>query len=269
MKRVLFAAAAALLLLSAAAQEEKPSESKAQEAKPAEEAKIPPEAAQKPNPVKPTEASLEAGKKFYSTQCVMCHGKEGDGKGDLAKEMDLKLRDYRQPEALKGLTDGELFYILSTGRGKMPGQGSRMPEEQKWNVVNYLRSLAKPKAAASSERTVVGGVLGGVAAESPAKPDAPRRIVVGSRVAEAKIIDKPLPAYPREALAARIAGVVRLKVLISEEGNVRQIEVISGHPLLVKAAVDAVKRWRYQQTLLNGELVEVETVVDVTFSLNP
>jgi mono/diheme cytochrome c family protein len=145
MKRALFAAAAALLLLSAAAQEKKPSESRAQEAKPAEESKIPAEAAQKPNPVKPTEASIEAGKKFFSTQCVMCHGKEGDGKGDLAQEMELKLRDYRQPDALKGFTDGELFYILTNGRGKMPGQGNRMPEEQKWNVVNYLRSLAKAR----------------------------------------------------------------------------------------------------------------------------
>ncbi|HEY4682716.1 MAG TPA: c-type cytochrome [Candidatus Acidoferrales bacterium] len=104
---------------------------------------IPPEAAQKSNPVKATPESVEAGKRLFVSQCAMCHGTEGDGKGDLAVELKWEVKDWRNPEALKDKTDGALFYLLTAGKGHMPGQEKRMTDTQKWNLVNFIRSLAK------------------------------------------------------------------------------------------------------------------------------
>jgi mono/diheme cytochrome c family protein len=118
----------------------------AAQAAPAAASKMPPEAAKVPNPVRPTAASLAAGKKQYGYDCAMCHGKDGDGKGDLAADMKLKLLDYTDPAALKGMTDGELFYIIKNGKGDMPSEGDRAKPEEVWNLVNYVRSLSKNSA---------------------------------------------------------------------------------------------------------------------------
>jgi mono/diheme cytochrome c family protein len=142
--------ALALLSFAVSAQEEsKPAPAPA--ASPAAESKIPAEAAKLPNPVKPTQASLAQGKKSYGFDCAMCHGKDGDGKGDLAEDMKLKLADYRDPEALKDFTDGELFYIIKNGKGEMTGEGDRAKSDEVWNLVNYVRSFAKKGPAASSK----------------------------------------------------------------------------------------------------------------------
>jgi protein TonB len=74
--------------------------------------------------------------------------------------------------------------------------------------------------------------------------------------------------YPPLARQTRISGTVRLHAIIGKDGSVQQLEVLSGHPLLVQAALDAVRQWRYRPTLLNGEPVEVDTTIDVIFSLN-
>jgi mono/diheme cytochrome c family protein len=113
--------------------------------------KIPPDDSKRVNAVKPDADSIALGKRTYSSQCAMCHGAAGDGKGDLAEDMKLKLYDYRDPEALKGYTDGDLFYILNKGTEKMPGQGDRMSDTQKWNLVNYIRSFSKKSAATKKE----------------------------------------------------------------------------------------------------------------------
>ena len=118
-----------------------------QDAQKPAESKIPPEAAKQPNPVKPTAASIAQGKKIYGYDCAMCHGATGDGKGDLAADMKLTLSDYRDPAALKNMTDGELFYIIKNGKGDMPLEGDRAKTEDLWNLVNYVRSLAKKPAA--------------------------------------------------------------------------------------------------------------------------
>jgi len=109
---------------------------------------IPLEEMNRANPVKPTEASLADGKKLYGYQCAMCHGDKGDGKTELVESMKLTMKDYTDPAALKDFTDGSLGYILEKGKGKMPGQEGRMRAEQKWNLVNYIRSLAKKPAEA-------------------------------------------------------------------------------------------------------------------------
>jgi mono/diheme cytochrome c family protein len=111
-------------------------------AKPSEY-KIPPEAAAKANPVKPTAESLAKGKKMYGMDCAMCHGKSGDGKGDMASDFK-NLTDFTNPDVLKHRTDGELFYITRNGKGDdMPPEDDRAKNEDVWNMVNYIRAFAK------------------------------------------------------------------------------------------------------------------------------
>jgi mono/diheme cytochrome c family protein len=95
------------------------------------------------NPTKPTAVSLAAGKKAYGLDCAMCHGKSGAGDGDLAADMKLTLKDYRDPDALKAMTDGEIYTVIDKGKGQMSGEEGRMKPAQIWDVVNYIRSLAK------------------------------------------------------------------------------------------------------------------------------
>jgi protein TonB len=122
---------------------------------------------------------------------------------------------------------------------------------------------------------VFGGVdslLGGLGADATgvAPPPPPPRITrtkVGGQVQEAKILARPNPLYPPLARQARIQGKVQLHAIIDKEGRVSELQVVSGHPLLVKSALDAVQNWRYQPTILNGEPVEVDTTIDVNFVL--
>ncbi len=123
---------------------------------------------------------------------------------------------------------------------------------------------------------VLGGIVGGVPSAAPPpppppaekpKPATPQRIRVGGNVAEAKIVNRVQPVYPPLAKQARVSGTVRLNAVISRDGSIQDLQVVSGHPLLVQAALQAVRQWRYSPTLLNGEPVEVVTVIDVNFTL--
>jgi periplasmic protein TonB len=115
---------------------------------------------------------------------------------------------------------------------------------------------------------VIGGVIGGVGGAPPPPKPTQTRIRQGGAVQAAKLVNRVQPQYPPLARQTRISGTVRLHALISKDGSVQQLEVMSGHPLLVQAALDAVRQWRYQPTTLNGEPVEVDTTIDVIFSLN-
>jgi protein TonB len=115
---------------------------------------------------------------------------------------------------------------------------------------------------------VIGGVIGGVGSAPPPPKPTQTRIRQGGQVQAAKLMNKVQPMYPPLARQTRISGTVRLHAIIAKNGTVEQLEVISGHPLLVQAALDAVRQWRYQATTLNGEPVEVDTTIDVIFSLN-
>src|SRR6202158_5989682 len=121
--------------------------------------------------------------------------------------------------------------------------------------------------AGGSMGGVIGGVIGGSGAPPPPEP-AQGRIRQGDSVQAALRVNKVQPVYPPLARQTRISGTVRLHAIISKSGSVESLEVISGHPLLVRAAMDAVQQWRYKPTLLNGEPVEVDTTIDVIFSLN-
>lgn len=127
-----------LLTLSSPAQETKTEQGKA----PAEQ-EVSPEVVNRKNPVARSATSIAEGKKLFGIDCVMCHGPEGDGKGELAVTMKLSPPDFRDDTAMKKFTDGELFDIITNGIRKMPPEGKRATPEQTWNLVNYVRSLVQ------------------------------------------------------------------------------------------------------------------------------
>jgi TonB family protein len=96
----------------------------------------------------------------------------------------------------------------------------------------------------------------------------PDRIRIGGNVQQTKLISQARPTYPPDAKEARIQGVVRLQAVIAKDGTVKSLELVSGHPLLVPSAMEAVKQWVYQTTLLNGNPVEVVTQIDVNYTLS-
>jgi protein TonB len=99
----------------------------------------------------------------------------------------------------------------------------------------------------------------------PREPHEPIR--VSSDLQAARLIRRVEPVYPALALQARVSGVVRLEAIIAEDGTIRQLRVLSGNPLLVPSARDAVSQWRYRPTLLGGVAVPVLTRIDVHFKL--
>jgi periplasmic protein TonB len=99
-----------------------------------------------------------------------------------------------------------------------------------------------------------------------AEPREPLR--VGGQIQAAKILRKVIPVYPLLARQARVSGVVHLVGVIAKDGTIERLELVSGHPLLARAAMDAVRQWVYRPTLLNGEPVEVIAPIDVIFTLN-
>lgn len=109
------------------------------------------------NPIKPTKESIEAGKKLFDSQCTMCHGERGDGKGDLAVARGWTIRDFTDAKAMKERTDGALFFLMTKGKAHMPGQESRLKDDQKWHIVNYIRSLAAPAESKPGEKAEKGG----------------------------------------------------------------------------------------------------------------
>lgn len=104
---------------------------------------IPVEAARMVNPVTPTPESQAHAKTIYGYDCAMCHGANGDGKGAVATDMNLTMKNFTDPAAMKNRTDGELFYIIKSGQGQMPGEGDRTNPGEMWNLVIYVRSLSK------------------------------------------------------------------------------------------------------------------------------
>lgn len=107
---------------------------------------------------------------------------------------------------------------------------------------------------------------------APAPPTPPdqriqQRVRVGGVIENALLINKVMPAYPILARTAGVSGTIVLHAIIAKDGSVQELSYVSGPPLLIKAAIDAVRQWRYKPTLLNNEPVEVETTIDVVFNL--
>jgi len=124
---------------------------------------------------------------------------------------------------------------------------------------------------------VIGGIIGSVPTAAPPppppppekpKPATPQRIRVGGNVQAANIAKMVRPTYPPLAKQARIQGTVRFNAVIAKDGTIQNLQVVSGHPLLIPAATEAVRQWVYKPTQLNGEPVEVQTQIDVNFTLS-
>jgi periplasmic protein TonB len=139
--------------------------------------------------------------------------------------------------------------------------------------VEIAKEEAPPPLAPSDTAGVPGGtgdVLGAIgtgAAPPPPPPAAPRRIKVGGDVQAAALVRQVTPAYPNIAKTAHVSGTVVLHAIISKDGSIEKLEYVSGPPLLMASAITAVKEWKYRPTMLNGQPVEVDTTVQVVFSM--
>lgn len=134
--RIVFAAAAAGLIATVALP---PLRSLADS--PPEEWKAPARAARRKNPIAADQKSIAAGKAVYSSQCLSCHGPAGHGDGPAAKDLNPKPRDLSDPN-IQSQTDGSIFWKLTEGRKPMPTFEKLISEDDRWNVINYVRTLA-------------------------------------------------------------------------------------------------------------------------------
>ena len=167
--------------------------------------------------------------------------------------------------------------MLSTGQLRTP---SRIPQK-----IQMIREEDAPPPIAATGGVVggvpggipggqVGGVIGGIinatsslAAVPKFVPVVPQRVRVSQGVTRGLLIQRIEPAYPTLARAARVQGDVVLSAIIDANGEITNLQLVSGHPMLVPAALAAVRQWRYKPYLLNGQPVEVETTITVIFTL--
>ena len=106
--------------------------------------KTPEEAKKLKNPMKATDASIQKGKEIYEKNCARCHGINGDGKGAMAARLNPKPTNFREHQEMD-MTDGELFWKITTGRGSMLSYKKSLTEEERWDVVNYINTFSKRK----------------------------------------------------------------------------------------------------------------------------
>jgi len=139
-----------------------------------------------------------------------------------------------------------------------------------------LESLAPGDAIDIGDASTANGLNSlrdlGLGQPVPAAPPAPREaprhpLQVSSGIMDAMLINRVEPRYPAIAQVARVSGAVVLSAVIAADGSVQSLRVVSGNPLLISAAYDAVRQWRYRPTLLNGQPVEVQTLITVNFVL--
>jgi periplasmic protein TonB len=114
---------------------------------------------------------------------------------------------------------------------------------------------------------VIGGIIGQTATTVVPKVATPQRVRVSQGVSEGLLIHQVKPTYPPLARQARIQGQVVLQAAIGKDGGIQNLRLVSGHPMLAPAAIDAVKQWKYRPYFLNGEPVEVDTQITVNFTL--
>lgn len=127
---------------------------------------------------------------------------------------------------------------------------------------------ASPGVPGGSGTPGTAGVLGMFGTDGAGLPPPPP-VRIGGNVQNARLTHRVLPVYPLEAVEQFVSGTVRLQAIIAVDGRVRDLQLLSGHPMLAPAAMEAVAQWRYRPTRLNGREVEVVTVIDVNFNLTP
>ena len=108
------------------------------------------------NPVPATDDSITAGMMSYSTHCENCHGERGDGKGPRAEKLSIAPSDFTDAHAMGQMTDGELFWKISHGRRPMPAFREKLTEQERWELVDYIRTLARKPAGGAAPATNSG-----------------------------------------------------------------------------------------------------------------
>jgi TonB family protein len=164
---------------------------------------------------------------------------------------------YNLAKALnkKGDNDGSIAEYRETVRLK--------PDFGETHLIPELPSVEKNEKGGAPDASASRPVT----SKHPSEKHAPTRIRQGGNVQAAKLIRRVTPTYPPLAVQSRVSDTVRLHAIIARDGTVKEVDVISGHPLLLQSAVSAVKQWRYAPTLLNGQPVEVDTTVNVEYTL--
>lgn len=168
--------------------------------------------------------------------------------------------------------------LLNTGQLRTP---TKIPQK-----IEMIKEEEAPPPMAVSSGVVggvpggipggqLGGVIGGIvsatsnlSAVPKFAPVTPQRVRISQGVTRGLLIHRVEPSYPPLARAARVQGDVVLTAVISVNGEIENLQLVSGHPMLVPSAISAVKQWRYKPYLLNGQPVEVETTITVIFSLS-
>jgi len=187
---------------------------------------------------------------------------------------DYKRHPHNGPTAYFG-------FIYTTFRGYFVGETFMVgsPEELD-DAANSLQGISfredepNPKCVAGTAGDDLGstGSFSGIISSTPdttkANSDLPQRVRVSQGVSTGLLVTKVQPQYPEDARQARIQGSVVLKALIDKNGDVEELTLVSGHPLLAPAAIEAVKQWQYKPYLLNGQAVKVETQIVVNFQLS-
>jgi len=147
---LLFSAAILFALAPVSSQASKPQQA-APDAAPEQPAAVTP-AANAPNPVKPTPEMQAKAKTIYQIDCSMCHNDNGNGKSDLAKSMGISVPDFTDAKAMSAKMDGELFIVIRNGKDKMPPEASgRANDAVVWNLVHYIRNMAKSQPSAPAQ----------------------------------------------------------------------------------------------------------------------
>ncbi len=97
------------------------------------------------NPIPRSPESRSRGQKIYADKCASCHGAGGDGNGEMAKALDPLPSNFTDRHMMKEMTDGEIFWKITAGKGPMPSYQKELTANERWDIVNYLRSLVKPR----------------------------------------------------------------------------------------------------------------------------
>jgi periplasmic protein TonB len=131
-----------------------------------------------------------------------------------------------------------------------------------------VSNLGVEGGTGTARRGVFNSIGSSAEVAPPAPPPVPARPIKVSNWAEGNIIYRVQPNYPPIARLSRVQGTVELRAIISKTGTIENLIVVSGHPMLVKSAIEAVRQWRYRPYLLNNEPIEVETEITVNFVLS-
>lgn len=169
------------------------------------------------------------------------------------------------PQVVRKITTDIIDGALRTPT-KIPDKIQKIVEEEAPPVQGAVVGGVPGGVPGGSAGGVLGGVLSAANSSAP-KIAPPQKVRISSGVASGNLVNKVQPQYPMIAKQARITGAVVLQATISKNGAIENLKVVSGHPMLINAAMDAVRQWKYKPYLLNGEPVEVETQVTVNFTM--